>query len=73
MQIIIFLKKRKQIIKTFFVDNEEMVELMLKNGGNGEIANKAGETVLSWAASRGIEYNIAHNRIFGAALIEFMV
>lgn len=26
---------------------------MLKNGGNGEIANNAGETVLSWAASRG--------------------
>lgn len=52
-------KTNNKILKrnTFFslsrTDNEEMVELMLKNGGNGEITNNAGETVLSWAASRG--------------------
>lgn len=30
-----------------------MVELMLKNGGNGALSNNAGETVLAWSASRG--------------------
>lgn len=43
----------KSDCNSFFTENDEIVELLIKDGANANIPNKDGQTVLNWAASRG--------------------
>lgn len=43
--------KMKQSINS--LGSEDMAELLIKRGANGNIMNKEGQTVLNWAAARG--------------------
>lgn len=36
------------------LENDEMVELLIKSGANANAQNNDGQNVLNWAASRGI-------------------
>lgn len=44
---------KKKLLFQFISENDEIVELLIKNGADVNIPNKNGQTALNWAASTG--------------------